>query len=288
MWILKQFDSLVIDDFEEEVYSYPDHAHAYYEMVYIHKGSGTHHLNALVLPYRAGDLFLLAPGDHHFFDIKKSTHFTFIKFTDSYYQVRQHLMPHNWQMHTPASLMQLKIFKESKLVLDEPSRTILRKSVENIVAYDKHHKEAWASPVIFYQLLSILGIVREAAGKEHVIINGHFPKTEEISSYIHQHIHNRDNLQIPAIAGHFNIAPAYFSTYFKRCFGMGYRNYTDQYRNKLIEKRLLTGRLTLKQIATEFGFTDESHLVKYFRKQVGMSPSEFKEQIFKGNETIEV
>ncbi len=35
--------------------------------------------------------------------------------------------------------------------------------------------------------------------------------------------------------------------------------------------------MSLRQIALEFDFTNESHLIKYFRKYTGMNPSEFRQ-----------
>ncbi|MEG2102391.1 MAG: helix-turn-helix domain-containing protein, partial [Flavobacterium sp.] len=35
-------------------------------------------------------------------------------------------------------------------------------------------------------------------------------------------------------------------------------------------------QLPIKQIAYEFGFTDESHLSNYFKKRKNMNPTDFK------------
>jgi len=59
---------------------------------------------------------------------------------------------------------------------------------------------------------------------------------------------------------HFHIAGNYSSAYFKRNFDMSCREYVNNYRIKLIGKRMETGNQTLKEVADEFGFTDESHL----------------------------
>ncbi len=39
----------------------------------------------------------------------------------------------------------------------------------------------------------------------------------------------------------------------------------------------IRGQMSLRQIALEFDFTNESHLIKYFRKYTGMNPSEFRQ-----------
>lgn len=71
----KQFEPLEIDVFETSVYPFPNHSHTYYEMIYIFKGCGNHYFNKLVIPYKAGDLYLISPEDEHFFDIKNQLSF---------------------------------------------------------------------------------------------------------------------------------------------------------------------------------------------------------------------
>ncbi|MES1214037.1 MAG: AraC family transcriptional regulator [Bacteroidota bacterium] len=272
---LRQFETLVISDFEEEVYHLPKHNHTYYEIIYIYKGCGLHHLNENILPYSTGDLFLLAPEDQHYFDIKKSTRFIFIKFTDNYFNSKKHISPDEFLMRAPENLMRNKVLKETKLKLEEPCKTILKNTVENINAYNSR-KDVAASPIIFYQVLSILGLVKEAIGKMEMPAGYGYPNKEQLISYIHQHIYSPQKIQIKQIALHFNIASTYFSAYFRRNFGLSYRDYINQSRTKLIEKRVVNGHLTLKQIAGEFGFTDESHLSHFFKKKLLVNASAYR------------
>ncbi|WP_028295649.1 helix-turn-helix domain-containing protein [Olivibacter sitiensis] len=270
-----QFEQLVIHDYEEKIFHLPVHSHTYYELVYIRKGSGVHLLNNNRLTYKTGDLFIISPEDQHYFEIRKSTHFTFIKFTDSYFAGHKMHRPDALMLSTPEAIMRNKLLKEVKLKMDEPCITILRNTVENIVAYNCR-KDVASSPLVYYQMLSIFGLIKEAAAKLNIRIDNGQPDKEELISYIHQHIYDPSLIQIKSIASHFNIASSYFSDYFKRKFEISYRNYVNEYRLKLIEKRVLVPALTMKQIAYEFGFTDESHLSHFFRKMKEVSPAEFR------------
>jgi YesN/AraC family two-component response regulator len=101
--------------------------------------------------------------------------------------------------------------------------------------------------------------------------------------YINQHIYEPEKIQVKYIANYFNIAGNYFGAYFKRNFGISYRDYINQYRTKLIEKRIISGNLSLKQIAAEFGFSDESHLSNYFKTRNQTRPTLYR----KGHRTSE-
>lgn len=270
-----QFEALVIDTFETDNFPLPKHSHTYYELIYIFKGCGDHHINKIIMPYKAGDLFLISPEDEHFFDIKKSTKFSFIKFNDSFFENNKRLSPDLLMTASPMDIMRNSQLKEEKLLFDEPCRTILRKTVENIIDYDKIC-DVSNSPLMFFQVLSVFGLIREASDKLNVRVDKSLPNQDDLISYIHQNIYNPEMIRIVKIAEHFNISPSYFSAYFKRNFDGSYRDYINDYKLKLIERRIQSGQMTLKQIAFEFGFTDESHLTNYFKKLKNTSPKAYR------------
>ena len=270
---LNQFETLVIDEFEEEKFHLPTHSHTYYEIIYIKKGCGIHHINNNLLSYKAGDLFVLSPDDEHYFDITKSTRFVFIKFTDNYFNSNKKLSCDEFLLNTPENFMRDKLLKETVLKLDDPCRTILKNTVENITAYNCK-TDVSNSAIVFYQILSIFGLIKETMRSQNLQMNGNYIDNELIISYIHQNIYNPKLVQIKSISEHFNIAQSYFSAYFKRSFSITYREYINNLRIKLIEKRISNNQMPIKQIAYEFGFTDESHLSNYFKKRKNVNPRE--------------
>mgnify|MGYP003575628608 CR=1 FL=1 len=274
MKIFNQFDPLVIEDVQEAAFSCSHHSHTYYELVYIQSGKGEHLFNDTHVAYSDGDLFLIAPGDEHSFEIVEPTHFTYIKFTESYFESKKHLAPDEFRVGAPEILMQMKWLKEVKIVVNEPCDEILRSTVKNLVRYSKH-KEVNSSPVAYYQLLSIFGLVKEILRTRNISLHKEEFNFEKLISFIHENIYNRDKLSVKEISACFNISPTYFSNYFRRHFGLSYQEYLDSYRITLVEKRLRIGGLKLKQIADEFGFTDVSHLSKTFKKIKGNTPKNF-------------
>jgi len=272
---LNQFDTLVIDEFEEDKYHLPRHSHTYYEIIYIIKGSGIHQLNKNLLPYQAGDLFVLSTDDEHYFDIKKTTRFFFIKFTDTYFNSNKKLACDEFLLNTPENFMRDKSLKENVLKLDKTCASILKNTIDNIRSYNSKANIS-TSPIVFHQILSIFGLIKESLQQQNIKITGSGIDNDQIISYIHQNIYKPKLVQIKNIAAHFNISQSYFGTYFKRNFAISYREYCNKLRTQLIEKRILNKQLSMKQIAYEFGFTDESHLSNYFKKQRNLKPSAVK------------
>lgn len=272
---LNQFDTLLIDEFEEDKYHLPRHSHTYYEIIYIMKGSGIHQLNDNLLPYQSGDLFVISTDDEHYFDIKKTSRFFFIKFTDTYFFSNKKWFCDDFLLNTPENFMRDQSLKENVLKLDDSNASILKNTIDNIRTYNCKANMS-TSPIVFYQILSIFGLIKESLQQQNIKITGSGIDNDQIISYIHQNIYKPKLVQIKTISEHFNISQSYFGTYFKRNFSISYRDYINKLKVQLIEKRILNKQLSMKQIAYEFGFTDESHLSNYFKKQRNLKPSEVK------------
>lgn len=277
MRTLKQFEPLVIHDFTEKIFHMESHGHTYYEIGYIYNGSGIHFLNNSVLTYKTGDVFLLCPEDSHTFKIKKTTRFVFIKFTDSYFKLFEEDLLSPIPHSAPIEIMNARYLKENKLEIKPPYSLLLKNTIDNIVALDQANENLSSSRIIYHQILSILALCRDTLSKTEAGVTNE-QEDQVMISYIHQHIYNPAQLKIIHIAGQFNIAPKYFSSYFKRVYGIGYSSYVDSYKASLIELRLKSKQFTLKQVAEEFGFTDESHLSRFFRKFHSESPGAYKNQ----------
>lgn len=63
---------------------------------------------------------------------------------------------------------------------------------------------------------------------------------------------------------------------FRRHFGDSPMHYFAAYRISAVAFRLETEGVPLKELAEEFGFSDEFHLSRVFKRYVGVSPSEYR------------
>lgn len=269
---LKQFFPLEILDFEEASFHLTIHGQNYFELVYIYDGMGIHQINQNHLSYCSGDLFVISPEDEHNFKMDTKTRVICIKFTDDYFSSKEHWKFQDYMNNNPESIMNNKILKEVKLEFSPEIHQILRNTIDNILLYNNSHNVVTSS-VVFHQVLSVFGIIKEAMQDMSLNGNDHFPAREQLISYIHQHIYIPDKVKIKNIASHFNIATTYFSAYFKRNFDINYREYLNHYRLMLINKRLKSGQFNMSQIAEEFGFNDESHFSHFYKNNTGHSPS---------------
>lgn len=273
----KQFEPLLISEFVEDTFHLPMHEQNYYELVYIRSGRGKQVINKFELDYERGDIFLVSPADRHYFNIQEKTHFLFILFTDSYFlQNRRQQKLYAWIME----LMNDRGLRENKLVLTEHHRLIFSHLMEAVRLYSLAGVSQTAQ-WLFDQLLAIFGLYKEISEIKRLPPTYSLRLDSSISAYIHQHIFTPEHLQVKTIAQKFNIAPTYFGIYFKKNFGNSLRDYINMYRIELIEHRLKSTAYTLKQIAQELGFVDESHLSHFYKRTKGYSPKAYRQQLRK-------
>lgn len=101
-------------------------------------------------------------------------------------------------------------------------------------------------------------------------------RISKMLTYINENIDKPELLKVENLADVFMMSTTYVSEYFKKQVNMPLREYIIKAKLKLVEIRLLNSDFTLTEIAQELGFTDVSHLSKTFKKYVGTSIREFK------------
>ncbi|SDK02599.1 AraC-like ligand binding domain-containing protein [Catalinimonas alkaloidigena] len=274
----KQFESLKVEDFELDRWTHPLHNHNHFELIYIARGRGTHHINGLGNPYQRGDLFLLGPEDEHEFRIEERTRFIYFKFTRLYLQDSADLqLPVHWNRDVDHLLWTTQTqMKKCSLLRSEHDTQLAENLMEMISA--EYQRQALHHQRMIFQLFSLLITLI----KRNHVPPGTPPaesapsETSEMLDYIERHIYEPSQLTLKSLADHFHYSPHYFGILFKNQVGTTLRDYVGHYRLKLIEQRLRYSHDSLKQIAAEFGFFDESHLNKFFKKSHGQNPSDFR------------
>jgi AraC-like DNA-binding protein len=71
--------------------------------------------------------------------------------------------------------------------------------------------------------------------------------------------------QIATISEVFSISETYLGSYFKRQCGETIQHFISNYKIRLIEHRLRFSSMRINEIASEFAFSDKSHLNKFFK-----------------------
>ncbi|MDO3410359.1 response regulator [Saccharibacillus sp. CPCC 101409] len=85
-------------------------------------------------------------------------------------------------------------------------------------------------------------------------------------------------LSLEKVASVVYLNPAYFSQLFKQKTGQGFKDYVTQIRLDRAMEMLGESELKVGDIAERVGYPDVRHFSQVFRKKIGCTPSEYREQ----------
>ncbi len=246
-----------------------EHTHSFFELVYIRSGAGVHKLNKLKCKYIEGSLFLLTPDDTHSFKIEKITSFFFLRFNNIY------LQKNNFR---DENILKLEYILQNAnrnpecILKNIADRTLMQPIIESLYR-ENTVKDIYNEEMVNQLVNTLIVIVARNIAKflpEYVFVS-QYEKVLDIVHHIQQNIYEPEKLKAAYISKVFAISTAYLGRYFKKQTQETMQNYIAKYKINLIEHRLKFSEMRMNEIALEFGFTDVSHLNKYFKNQKGIS-----------------
>ncbi|CAM3993909.1 AraC-type DNA-binding protein [Pedobacter westerhofensis] len=257
----KQFAPVLISEFEVSDWIHPLHNHNHYELIYIRSGKGNHIINSNSIKYNDGYVFLLGPEDEHYFEIETITHFVYLKFTDLYIHQEEGML--NAGLRHLEYLIKSRETHLSGFVFNDSDRVTISRIFDVIISMKKEVLRN--EDLIWMQVLTLAHILQR--NMPEIRSNEHRTKDmQAVFCYIHKNIYYPEKLKAQVMAEHFKFTKDYIGQYFKKNTGMTIRDYVSVYRVNLIRQRLDSGKFRLKQIASEFGLTDESHVSKLLKQ----------------------
>lgn len=256
-----------------------EHKNTFIELIYIISGKGIFHVNQNEFSYVSENLFLVMPMDLHYTEVLETTSFMFIRFNNIYLNAQKsqeqysnlgewiHKLEYIFQNSNHLQGCILRNAHDKPLV-----RAVMDAIVQEYVNQQSLHKE------LVQQLINTLIAVVARNISLHVSEKTSISHSVSLDMihYIHQNIYNPEKLKAESIASHFNISLNYISEYFKKHTNANLQQYIINYKLSLVEIRLKHSDMRINEIASELGFTDDSHLTKTFRKYKGVSPAEFR------------
>lgn len=275
MKIRNLYQPFEVDLLEIEEYVAKEHKNTFFEMVFVLEGKGIQIINDHTLPYGPDKLFLIFPQDRHGFEVLEPTKLFFLRFNDSYLKTQSiewikkvEYIFHNHN-HLPGCIL--------KNVTDKP----IVRSIAEFLIQEQANKYPNQNEVITQFINTIITL----AARNITLMNSYPDKKNSstdalfLLNYIHRNIYSPEKLKSEQLAEHFNISPTYITEYFKKHIGQSLQQYITEYKLKLIETRLRYTNVRLNEIAYEFGFTDQSHLNRIFKKYKGNSPSAYRQLV---------
>ncbi|MEI3790629.1 MULTISPECIES: AraC family transcriptional regulator [unclassified Chryseobacterium] len=258
-----------LEVFYEKVNDCPlrDRQFNFFEFVYVISGTGNHTVNGNKFWYSAGDLFLITPNDCHAFDLEHTCEFIVIRFGESY------IREYQWKSidHIECLLYYASHIPGSVLVNNDDRKMVdlgiqnLQQAIKNQSIYNEDLIRHFVNAVI------VIAARNMAMIQPRLITLNAGSRILQILDYIQKHISRPQFLKISVISEKFGLSPTYLGSYFRKQCNESIQQYISSYRIRLIEHRLRFSDKRVHEIADEFGFADESHINKFFKRHKGLS-----------------
>jgi len=256
----------------------------FFELVQVKEGTGTRHVNYNLLPYNKGDIFIFTPSDCRAFFEQTATHLCSIRFSNQFLtQCKDEIQREqiaDWLNNLEKTVSQQN--QLSTFIVHSQSDAKMLANLFDNVQLEFNNKGIYYQDNLQQMLSVMLNIlVRNVTVARLTVGNkdAAFPLIDRILDHIHHNIGSQEKLRIGYIAKCFHLSVNYTGEYFRKMTGESLREYLGQYRLKLVQQRLLQTQLTISEIAHEFGYSDESHLNRQFKKFACMSPTGFRSQL---------
>ena len=99
---------------------------------------------------------------------------------------------------------------------------------------------------------------------------------KRVRVFIEEHLTER--IRVADLSTLARSSPSYFSSAFKRTFGMPPHAYVMSRRINLAAELMLNGDAPLSEIAINCGFADQAHFSRQFRRAMGRTPSAWRRE----------
>lgn len=224
---------------------------------YIIKGEGVIVLNGRKYTAREGDIYLLVPGEDHYYYSDSKNPWEKIWFNAMGTVINSLLQEYN-----PGKMF---IFHNAG------GREYFQKIVDigndrNYSAAEKHQKAA----IVFHELLQHL--YKSFYGEEQLYAK----ETVLLREYMENHV--TENISLKEMSDLVYLSESQVVRIFKRDLKMTPHEYSLNLKLEQSRKMLQNTRLLVREIADYLGFCDEHYFSYIFKKKTGLSPLEYRKQ----------
>ncbi len=271
----KQVDFLV-DRFEEMVepenIAFP-HKHNFYEILWITKGKSNHNIDFKEYEILENTLFFISPGQLHLFEEWENIEGFAILFTEQFFlQIFQ-----NKNILFELSYLD-NLYENPFLKLkNEDEKEI--EPIINLLCLEFKFNEQSSETIQALLLVLLRRIQKLFIAKSNQNIN----KLQIVIFKQFKHLVELNfdkNLSVADYASQLNISTHQLNSFIKATSG---KTSSEIIKERIIleaQQLLHFSELTVSQIADQLGFEDSSYFARYFKKQIGLSPQDFRKNNF--------
>lgn len=247
----------------------------YFQFIFICSGKGRLLLHQEITPYHQGNLFIVKPNESFTFEIESTTEIYWVRFPEETKLILKELVENSGGRAKALAKAQSPLNSKIQLTTKDEKIVIQLLALLTDLCEDYQNEN-----ICYYQLLALVEIIERNVDASIQVspITAPQKSISLILKHIRKHIFDTNLLSLDAISQQFNFTKNHLGSYFKQETGQSVKQYISYYRMELIAKKIRESELSLSEIAFQFGYVDESHFYKSFKKHYATSPSEYRKQ----------
>ncbi len=102
-------------------------------------------------------------------------------------------------------------------------------------------------------------------------------KLNQTLNYIEKNF--KKNITLKEVAEYMNYSTTYFSKSFKKYVGVNFNKYITQIRVQEAKRVLRETNISINDLAFDMGYNEPNYFCKVFKKEEGITPSEYREKV---------
>jgi len=250
---------------------YP-HRHDFFEVLYLSKGSGYHVIDGNKYKIKPPCVFFMSPGQAHKIEFSSDIEGFIFIFTAEFYLInhsnQNRLIEFPFfftiKQDNPPLLLQNK---DDVLFLE----SLFQKGISEIQKGQNYSIELLRSvlDLILTSCASLYKYDKKAVnkGKGHILVKKFFQLVEE---------HYQSNLTVAQYADKMALTPNHLTQTVNQLTGKTSSQIIKSKQILEIKRLLVHTNLSVTEIAQQLNFLDQSYFAKFFKREVGISPKQYR------------
>lgn len=267
--------------------SVPVHRHDFQEFVLITKGSCIHQFKDISMPLIPGDVFLIPPHQEHAYVIETPV----CMYNCQFYPEQ---MADWWDRQFGGLLSELAepdrshpispadLNRQNIIHLSVPDAERVQMMME--IMRQEQAEQGFAFEQVKQDYLNlILIIISRARLRQFAALSGQENPRRDIIAAAQKFIedHLAEHIDFSRYAHMHNVSPGHFRAIFKSATGLSPVEYVNRLRIVRSIEYLKDETLSISDVSASVGIYDANYFSRLFRKIIGYSPRQFRNQAYK-------
>ena len=259
---------LITAKYSERIHPLSSHFHDCYQLIYVVRGSACVTVNGIKYDATDGTMILIGRLENHEIQIQ----------SEEYARYTVMVSPNIYGYNTLLGDRLLSPLtnrpKHFRHAADMPCPEIVR--ILQQMATESEQNRPMKDKMLL-SLLSQLLVLYSRQYPESIPDNaGNLQLIRQVRQYLEENFASK--CELDALAAQFNLSASYLSHMFKQITGCSVISYLTAYRISAAKHYLIETDWPVSSICAACGFSDHSNFGRTFRKETGLSPSEFRDK----------